>query len=124
MSDSGDTCRLLELIGKQNNYFCVSRLHLQRGIYQRVPHEDVVIEAGACDVVLLQDVLQPIHTLAASARIQTHSDQAVAHPLCARAMLFEPDQKREIKHPERAVGCKDVESTLPLTRHSPVDVSA
>lgn len=35
---------------------------VQRRVQQRVPHEDVVVEARAGDVVLLQDVLKPVHT--------------------------------------------------------------
>ena len=35
---------------------------VQRRVQQWVPHEDVVVEARAGDVVLLQDVLKPVHT--------------------------------------------------------------
>jgi hypothetical protein len=38
---------------------------VQRRVQQRVPHEDVVVKARAGNVVLLQDVLKPIHAFGA-----------------------------------------------------------
>lgn len=108
-------------MNKRTRKICVEIAgYAQRRLYQRVPHKNFVIEPRAGDVVLLEDILQPVHTLCSSLRahhiLKRRPSTFFVSPQCCLHLIKSP------RVTGSDMSCMQ-ELTLPFTLHSPGDVS-
>ena len=104
-----------------NQKSVTNRETLQRRAYQGVPHEDIMIKASTGDVVLVEDVLKPVHAFKrVSAHAVTRRAANASNLSCAPLARSAPAPNVYSIVATARGGC----ITLPLAFHSPGDISA
>ena len=117
-SASGGICSSHEKTNARTICFEIA-WYAQRRLYQRVPHKNLVIKPRAGDVVLLEDILQPVHTFGSSVCIHHIFETQAEYLFCDPAVLSVPAQvatcHREL-HEQHARAHSAVDPPLPGRR--------